>query len=372
MSSGPSSVSSDQPSAPAVWPHAPCGLLSWSDDGRVLMASPVLHQWLGAAEGQLVGRSLDAVLSADSLELYRRQVQPALLQHGRIDDIAWILHNTAQGDVPVLLAAGRDSAGPAPVNHGVLLPNRRAHAHASLAGELAEARQAILRKDELLAAVAHDLRTPISAILGWVRVMRSGKLDAAMLNKALDTIDRNAKAQADMVNGLLDGSRPPEVSDAQIASVPTLAPTDSPAPAPAIANKPGKEERVSLKGLRVLVVDDDRDARGLLKVLLEGAGASVSTAASSEQALDSLALEGVPDVLLSDVGMPGRDGFALIREIRASKMPWSKTIAAIAVTGRARPQDRVDLLEAGYQAHLCKPVEPAEVLAMVKALARPR
>ncbi|RZL10655.1 MAG: response regulator [Rubrivivax sp.] len=371
MSPGPAPTSPDQPSAPSVLAHARVGLLSWSDEGRVLLANAAVHQWLEVPDGRLVGQPLDAVLSPDSLTLHRRHVQPALSQHGRVDDVAWTLRGAAQLAVPVLLAAGRDTSGPTPVNHGVLLPNRHAQAQqALLAGRLTEATQLAAQKDELLAAVAHDLRTPISAILGWVRVMRSGKLDAAMLNKALDTIDRNAKAQADMVNGLLDGSRAPEATEAQIAAAPTLVAASSPAPAG--PSKPGKEERISLKGLRVLVVDDDRDARGLLKVLLEGAGASVSTAASSEQALDSLALEGVPDVLLSDVGMPGRDGFALIREIRASKMPWSKTIAAIAVTGRARPQDRVDLLQAGYQAHLCKPVEPAEVLAMVKALARPR
>ncbi len=364
MSSGPAPTSPDQTSAHAALVLAPCGLLSWSDDGRVVSASPGLHQWLGVPDGQLPGQMLDTVLSADSLSLHHRHVQPTLRQQGRIEDVNWTLRDAAGSGLPVLMGAARDSAGPRPVNHGVLLTNRSGQAR------LAQAAQVITQKDELLAAVAHDLRTPISAILGWVRVMRSGKLDAAMLNKALDTIDRNAQAQADMVNGLLDGSRAPEASAAQMADAPTLAPAATTAAAK--AKKPGKDERISLKGLRVLVVDDDRDARGLLKVLLEGAGASVSTAASSEQALDSLALEGVPDVLLSDVGMPGRDGFALIREIRASKMPWSKTIAAIAVTGRARPQDRLDLLQAGYQAHLCKPVEPAELLAMVKALARPR
>jgi len=114
-------------------------------------------------------------------------------------------------------------------------------------------------------------------------------------------------------------------------------------------------------------VDDDADARGLLRMLLEGVGARVDTAGSADEALTFMSRE-KPDVLVSDVGMPGKDGYALIRELRARHVHDS--IAAIAITGLGRPQDRIDLLRAGFQAHVVKPVEPDELLAVVHALAR--
>jgi CheY-like chemotaxis protein len=123
----------------------------------------------------------------------------------------------------------------------------------------------------------------------------------------------------------------------------------------------------SLEGVDVLVVDDDADARGLLRMLLESAGARVETAASVDEALLALA-RAAPHVIVSDVGMPGRDGYALIRDVRAADP--RATVAAIAITGLGRPQDRIDLLRAGFQAHLVKPVEPDELVALVRTLTR--
>jgi CheY-like chemotaxis protein len=116
------------------------------------------------------------------------------------------------------------------------------------------------------------------------------------------------------------------------------------------------------------VVDDDADARGMMRMLLIGHGASVSTAASCDEALVEMAQQR-PDVLMSDIGMPGRDGYDLIRQMRTSAVPGMSTIPAVAITGLARSQDRLSLLRAGFQAHLCKPVDPEEAVALVAALA---
>jgi CheY-like chemotaxis protein len=125
----------------------------------------------------------------------------------------------------------------------------------------------------------------------------------------------------------------------------------------------------SLAGITVLVVDDDEDARRLLRMLLAGAGATVELAASADEALARLR-ESRPDVLVSDIGMPGKDGLAMIREVRANPALARDDLAAIAITGLARAQERVGMLRAGFQAHLVKPVEPTELVALVRALVR--
>jgi len=123
----------------------------------------------------------------------------------------------------------------------------------------------------------------------------------------------------------------------------------------------------ALQGLAVLVVDDDEDARTLLKVLLGAAGADVSTASDAASALAALE-QRVPHVLLSDVGMPGEHGYALIRRVRSHVDPAVRRLSAVAITGLARTQDRIELLRAGFQAHVCKPIEPSEVVALVGSL----
>jgi CheY-like chemotaxis protein len=374
------------------------------------------------------------------------------------------------------------------------------------------AEAATAAKDQFLAVVSHELRTPLGAIAGWIRVARSGKADAAMMERALEAIDRNAQTQAQLIEDLLDVSRivsgkmrisprplnlAPVVEGALDAARPAalakeialvltvdsnagvvqadrvrmqqivwnlvfnaikftakggrvqvvlarvgsrvrvsvadngigIAPDKLPYVferfwqestagsrettglglglsicrslvelhggsiraesagvgkgavfsaefpiAVAAAAEPSigamadiPTDALSLDGVQVLVVDDDPDARGLLRMLLEGVGARVDTAASADEALLSIS-HSAPHVLVSDVGMPGKDGYALIRELRAAKL--RSDVAAIAITGLGRPQDRIDLLRAGFQAHVVKPVEPDELVALIRALAR--
>lgn len=125
---------------------------------------------------------------------------------------------------------------------------------------------------------------------------------------------------------------------------------------------------LSLAGVKVLVVDDEPDARMLVQRLLEDRRATVRTAASAAEAMARIAAER-PDVLVSDIGMPGEDGFSLIRRVRALTAAEGGALPAVALTAYARAEDRVKAVLAGFQMHVAKPVEPAELLTMVASLA---
>ncbi len=122
-----------------------------------------------------------------------------------------------------------------------------------------------------------------------------------------------------------------------------------------------------LPAVQVLVVEDDTDARELLAMILRGAGATVTTASSVAEALESLHRE-PPHVLVCDIAMPGEDGYALIRRIRAGE--GDSTLPAVAVTAFARREDRDRALDAGFDVHMAKPVDPSELVDAVAALAR--
>jgi PAS domain S-box-containing protein len=127
----------------------------------------------------------------------------------------------------------------------------------------------------------------------------------------------------------------------------------------------------ALEGVKVLAVDDDPDAQLMLRQILESAGATVQTAGSTAGALENLAMER-PDVMVSDLGMPGMDGFELIERIRRSPDPRLRDIPAAALTAYARSEDRAKALRRGFNLHLAKPIDPAELIAAVGALARQR
>ena len=124
-----------------------------------------------------------------------------------------------------------------------------------------------------------------------------------------------------------------------------------------------------IRGLRVLVVDDDDDTRQLIATILEDCGCLVLTARGVQDALCKFA-ELPPDVLLSDIAMPGEDGYDLIRHIRLLPHDRGGDVPAAALTAYARTEDRHRMLDAGYSIHLPKPVEPAELVAVVSTLSR--
>ena len=119
-----------------------------------------------------------------------------------------------------------------------------------------------------------------------------------------------------------------------------------------------------LCGVRVLVVDDDDDSREMLEQLLVGAGASLRTASSAQTALQALDEE-VPDILVSDIGMPGEDGLSLIKRIRLRTPTDGGEVPAVALTAYARGEDRTVALRAGFNSHVSKPIDPGEIIAVI-------
>ena len=386
-----------------------------------------------------------------------------------------------------------------------------------------EAEDANRTKDEFLATLSHELRTPLTSILGWARMLSSAQLSEADTKRALETIERNAKAQSQLIEDILDMSRVItgklrlEVQPVNLASVIESAlnavlpaadakgirlqrlldtgasmvsgdparlqqiiwnllsnaikftPKDgrvqvklervnshveitvtdngqgiSPDILPYIferfrqadssttrahgglglglaivrhlvemhggtvraesrgegqgatftinlplvvvrafdVRRASDAERVhptasadvpfdcpsELDGLRLLVVDDEADTRTLLKAVLENCGASVITVASAGEALAALK-ETRPDVLISDLGMPEEDGYTLIKKVRALSAEDGGHTPSAALTAYARVEDRMKVLRAGFQIHIPKPVEPAELITVVANLA---
>jgi PAS domain S-box-containing protein len=370
-------------------------------------------------------------------------------------------------------------------------------------------------KDEFLATLSHELRTPLNAVLGWSHMLREGTLSPDTQRRALDSLQRNAKAQAQLVDDLLDVSRivsgklqikSDEVELAHVIAlaVDTIRPaaaakrldvnvmmqadthitvtgdadrlqqiawnllsnavkftptggrvlielrvleskaeivvTDSGqgisaefaphvferfrqedstvsrkygglglglaivrhlteahggtvtadsrgegqgatfvvrlpirAVSPRTVARPATDERGAASDLadaRVLVVDDQADARDLIRAVLEGRGAQVTTLGSAGEALHALQRRSF-NVLLCDIGMPVQDGYALIHAIRALPPERGGRVPAVAVTAYASLRERDKALEAGYNWHLAKPVEPEQLIAIVASAIRP-
>jgi CheY-like chemotaxis protein len=140
--------------------------------------------------------------------------------------------------------------------------------------------------------------------------------------------------------------------------VPAEARSDAAGVTPAL-----RDEKLPLRRVRALVVDDDRDSLELIRVVLEEAGAKVVGVPSAQAAIDE---RGRFDVIISDIGMPEVDGYALMRTLRAQS--GTACVPAIALTSYARLEDAERALEAGYQQHVAKPVDSAELVSAVQRL----
>jgi PAS domain S-box-containing protein len=379
-----------------------------------------------------------------------------------------------------------------------------------------EARAANRAKDEFLATLSHELRTPLSAIVGWTHMLRTGGLDSATTARAIETIDRNARVQTQLISDILDVSRivsgklhldvrPLELASTIAAALDTVRPSadakgvtlessleptavpvsadpdrlqqviwnllanaikftprggrvelrlrranshaeivvqdtgpgiphaflphvferfrqadgsstrahgglglglaivrhlveahggtvradnaalgtgsvftvrlpvmghEPPAAAAPTAVTPADAlaRSMDLEGLRILVVDDDADTRDMVAAILKSQGAEVEGAGSAADALAAIP-RSRPHILVSDVEMPGQDGYELIRKVRRLPADEGGRIPAAALTAYARPEDRMRALMAGYQIHVPKPVQPAELVAVVASLA---
>ncbi|MBD1999489.1 response regulator [Leptolyngbya sp. FACHB-541] len=385
----------------------------------------------------------------------------------------------------------------------------------------ADAEAANRMKDEFLATLSHELRTPLNAILGWAQLLRTRKFDLDTVNRALETIERNARSQTQLVGDILDVSRiirgkvrlnirsvtlislieaaldsvrpaaeakmidleafydprtqaisgDPEriqqviwnllsnaikftpqngrvevqllqsnrtvsirVSDTGrginpkflphvfdrfrqadssitrshgglglglaivrhlvelhggtvlaesegegqgatfTVTLPLVAPPEAAEAAeltsPTVLGQKTIHQPNQLAGLRILVVDDEADTRDFLTTLLEQCGATVIALESTRMAVDFLtaATDQTPDLLVSDIHMPEEDGYALIRQVRAIARDRNLILPAVALTACAGVEDRTQLLLAGFQIHIPKPVDAAEFMAVIANL----
>ncbi len=394
-----------------------------------------------------------------------------------------------------------------------------------LASEQEARRQAEIAnrsKDEFLGLLSHELRTPLNAIMGWTRMLSSGQLDEQSFVRAIETIDRNAKLQARLIEDMLDVSRiisgklrldaqPVDLTTVINSAVDTSRPAadaknirlfvvldfgagmvlgdpvrlqqvvwnllsnaikftpkggsvhvqlerinshveisvsdtgtgideeflpfvfdrfrqgDSTSskkhgglglglsivrhlvelhggraevqnrqdrsgaifsvklPVIVVRNQKSslveEDERIhpvsggaiqfdcppQLNGIKVLAVDDEPDARILLAAVLEQCGAEVKTCSSAAETV-AVFEEYAPDILVSDIGMPEEDGYDLIKKIRRLESKTGKRVPAVALTAYARVEDRLKALSAGYNMHVTKPVEPAELIMVIASL----
>lgn len=491
--------------------QAPLGIVTFFPDGRLKDVNPAWLQLFGEGspnesgpeaarfaldvrvglEGAMAGRSSELpevwVGETDRQTCLRGVAYPVKSETGAIDEI-------------VLMARDVTAERRAEQARETLLEAERV--------ARSEAERASRLKDEFLATLSHELRTPLSAVLGWVHILQRRTPDPPLLSRALSTIERNAKAQARLIEDLLDTSRilagklalalaPVPLTTLASAAVDALRPSaetkgvaltlelaephattvngDSarlqqivtnllgnaikfsskhgavrvtvtreeddvvlsvaddgrglapehvptvferfrqgdasttrthgglglglsivkqlvdmhggavhahseglgrgatftvrlPAldPAAAQGRAPRDEAEVDLRGVRVLLVDDELDIREFLGRLLADHGCVVELAGSATDALETLS-SFHPDLLVSDIGMPETDGYELVRRVRERS---SGRPRAIALTAFARPEDRTRALDAGFDDHVPKPVDPAALMrTMERAVA---
>jgi CheY-like chemotaxis protein len=227
--------------------------------------------------------------------------------------------------------------------------------------------------DDFLTAVSHELRSPLNAIVTWAHVLRQGGLEPEIVSRALESIERNANLQSKLLDDLMAFAR------LGIEPVPDKGRAiDTPQPPPVEKDKPlgisaaAAEGRLAdLKGVRVLVVDDDRDTRDSITALLVENRAEASNAGSVREALRSLA-EQPPHVVVTDLLMPDLDGFSLLRMIRTIESLNAIRIPTIALTALSSEESQRRGLESGFDVYLMKPINPEELLSIVAAAAQNR
>jgi CheY-like chemotaxis protein len=123
----------------------------------------------------------------------------------------------------------------------------------------------------------------------------------------------------------------------------------------------------SLEGVKVIVVEDDEDPRELLKLVLIRSGAEVSACSDPAEAMERF-VKWTPDILISDIGLPGEDGYGLIRRVRGLTPERGGQIPAIALTAYSGESDKARILSAGFQMHITKPLDPKELVRAVSKL----
>ena len=523
-------------SAQQLFDDAPVGYLVTRTDGSIVRVNETFLKWTGYSREALVsGKTFQQLLPVPGRIYYDTHVAPLLQMQGFVREVAFDLNRPDQPTLAVLANLVHKSAAGSPAGfvritvfdatdrrryERELLRSRSVAEQATQVERAAreEAERANRAKDDFLALVSHELKTPLSAILGWSQVLRNQSAGNPDIEHGLSVIDRNTRLQARLVDDLLDMSRivsgklrldvqrvdlanvveaaidtvRPAADARHIRLQPVLdpgivvsgdpgrlqqvfwnllsnavkfTPTDGSVrivmervnshvevavidsgqgmkpeflahafdrfrqsdsvstrasrglglglslvkyliemhggsiqahsegddlgstftvklPAPALRLQ-GDEERVhpqsgkstayaalsavSLSGIRVLVVDDDRDARQFLWHALTERGAEVIAAEAATDALAALE-RFQAQVLVSDIGLPGEDGYELIRRVRMLGGDTGR-IPAVALSALSRLEDRTRALLAGYQFHLSKPIDAQELVVAVASLA---
>jgi CheY-like chemotaxis protein len=235
-------------------------------------------------------------------------------------------------------------------------------------------------KDQLLGDLSHGLRTPLNIILNWAQLLRSDKPDESIVQTAAEMVERNTRQQVQLlerVEGLVRDlssglwlSGDPKRWNSLVKQITCKASLPSIQTQPADTSWRERQTTIPLllQGLKVLVVDDEDDARELLQIMLTQSGAEVQSAASVKQAIAVFQQFG-PDILVSDICMPDLDGCALMRHIRSLSAACGGGVKALALTAYSSARESSLAREAGFNACLTKPIDPAHLVQAVAKLA---
>lgn len=212
----------------------------------------------------------------------------------------------------------------------------------------------------------HDARNHLNVIISWAQLLRRRTQLDEDTREGLDAIARSGQALSQILEQLIEPAgtaAPPGATQRgpRASNEPTLV-----TPPPGDAAAP-KSVDLSVRGLKIIVVDDHPDAVELACTVLRDGGADVAGAQSATQGLD-LFRQLKPDVVVSDLSMPGQDGFQLIRKIRVAE--GSRHTPAVALTAFAQPAYRERAISAGFDAYLTKPVEPQDLVRVVADVAQ--
>jgi CheY-like chemotaxis protein len=223
------------------------------------------------------------------------------------------------------------------------------------------------QNEDTLADLNHKLRTPLNAIIGWIYVLRQSHPNPDLLQEGLDTIERCVRNQVQILDEVVSRKEASDLGKSRKEERSAQGQILQEKGAVPLA---GNLER-KLEGISVVAVDDDPEARKLLKELLTHCRAIATIVESAGEALK--AVEQLhPDVFLCDIEMPGTDGYDLLRRLRSLGPERGGDTPAAALTAHNGPEDRQRALETGFQLHVAKPVNAAELAAAVECLAHRR
>lgn len=491
---------------------SPVAIITLSADRRVMTWNTAAEQMYGWRASEVVDRPL-LLIPTDYQDQFEDYFQQALQQPIKNLEVLHCQKSGAPLHVSMSLAPLPDRYGESPavvmtaadVTSRKQIEEQRLRLLEREQAARAEAEAANRVKDEFLAVLSHELRTPLNAIMGWSKLLRRGRLNATMVQQAIEVIERNATAQTRLIEDLLDTSwiirgkvsltlQPVDLAQLIRDMVKTLQPA---AEAKSITVRlmlsnhlvpisadPGRLRQVvwnllsnaikftptrgqvtvaleqvngdaqiqvtdtgigipdsflprvfhyfcqadasttrsqgglglglaisrhlvelhggsihaesagvgqgatftvrlpmrlltqrtaphrvaALQNLRIMVVEDEPDARELLLVVLRQQGAEVLSTSSVQAALETI-VTFQPDILISDIGMPGEDGYSLLRQVRTLPQYQSvENLPALALTAYAHPEDRERALAAGFQGHLAKPVDPTELVEVIQCM----